>query len=351
VPLRSLKDPPSIKLSATLKYPTHMKLAPKYIKLTKKQDRGGVHANSSIPNYVAYLLVNGGEHPSSHITVGKGKLGPEAKPRFSGIGRAKAEQLYYKVLTEYLDPSSNFSDFSDAMDIACEEMRENKKHKINYRDCGRVNNAFAAVGLGEKDTDEDSWEDFLDNCVDIYNPHQDDADGDGVGDACAASTYWGLSERFVRPVKPQVKETKSGPTKGTFRSWVVNQTNASLEYRHVENGEETVNLSIEYQYDKPPQYLRPGETLKLHAEGKITVRKDFDRLYLFTLYYNKFTFKMGSYARTNSFSRDFEIEVPAITDDRKRFSIRVGVKALDCTPEYCNVTWTYEPRTGPMPQQ
>ncbi len=34
------------------------------------------------------------------------------------------------------------------------------------------------------DTDYDGAEDSVDNCLDLYNPAQGDADGDGIGDAC-----------------------------------------------------------------------------------------------------------------------------------------------------------------------
>lgn len=38
--------------------------------------------------------------------------------------------------------------------------------------------------LDLRDYDHDGWADFTDNCVDVSDPEQGDADGDGIGDAC-----------------------------------------------------------------------------------------------------------------------------------------------------------------------
>ncbi|MFD1019878.1 M4 family metallopeptidase [Thalassobacillus hwangdonensis] len=57
---------------------------------TEEGDWGGVHINSGIPNKAAYYTIN-------------------------SIGKSKAEQVYYRALTVYLTPNSNFSDARDAL--------------------------------------------------------------------------------------------------------------------------------------------------------------------------------------------------------------------------------------------
>lgn len=62
--------------------PSHMR---DYQVLNADVDRGGIHINSGIPNHAFYLFAT-----------------------TSGIGKNKAEQVYYKALTEGLMPSSKF---------------------------------------------------------------------------------------------------------------------------------------------------------------------------------------------------------------------------------------------------
>ncbi len=65
------------------------------IRYTGTSDNGGVHINSGIPNHVFYLLAEGGTNRTSGLSV-------------SGIGRTKAAAIFYRTLTVYLTPSSNF---------------------------------------------------------------------------------------------------------------------------------------------------------------------------------------------------------------------------------------------------
>ncbi|TKD71558.1 M4 family metallopeptidase [Pseudalkalibacillus hwajinpoensis] len=53
-------------------------------------DNGGVHTNSGIPNKAAYLTIQ-------------------------SIGKSKAEQIYYRALSVYLTPTSNFSEARSAL--------------------------------------------------------------------------------------------------------------------------------------------------------------------------------------------------------------------------------------------
>lgn len=109
--LRSLSDPSKYPVKADYvpygngegNYPSHMD---EYYDLPRSLDNGGVHINSSITNHAAYLI---GEK------IGKEKLG----------------QIFYRALTVYLTPTSNFSDARQAIvqsaaDIYGEESAEVK---------------------------------------------------------------------------------------------------------------------------------------------------------------------------------------------------------------------------------
>jgi Zn-dependent metalloprotease len=67
---------------------------------TRKGDNGGVHINSGIPNLVAYLIAQA--------------IGPE-----------KLEQIYYRTLTQYLTPNSDFSDAARATIRAAQDLYGN----------------------------------------------------------------------------------------------------------------------------------------------------------------------------------------------------------------------------------
>ncbi|WP_421385327.1 M4 family metallopeptidase [Bacillus salacetis] len=58
--------------------------------VTREGDWGGVHTNSGIPNKAAYYTIN-------------------------SIGKTKAENIYYRALTVYLTPYSDFSDARQAL--------------------------------------------------------------------------------------------------------------------------------------------------------------------------------------------------------------------------------------------
>ncbi|MFB7304113.1 M4 family metallopeptidase [Heyndrickxia sporothermodurans] len=93
--LRSMSNPNKFPVNAAYTpygngsgvYPKHMD---EFYHLPLNLDNGGVHVNSSIINHAAYLT---GEQ------IGKDKLG----------------QIYYRALTVYLTPDSNFSDARQAL--------------------------------------------------------------------------------------------------------------------------------------------------------------------------------------------------------------------------------------------
>ncbi|MGE8203182.1 M4 family metallopeptidase [Heyndrickxia sp. NPDC080065] len=112
--LRSMSNPSKFPVNASYKpygngsgvYPKHMD---EYYNLPLNLDNGGVHVNSSIINHAAYLT---GEQ------IGKYKLG----------------QIYYRALTVYLTPDSNFRDarqalIQSAIDIYGENSDEYKATK------------------------------------------------------------------------------------------------------------------------------------------------------------------------------------------------------------------------------
>ena len=82
---------------------------------TKKSfDNGGVHINSGIVNLAFYLLVEGGAHPRL------------AGSKIEGIGWEKAIDIFYKVFTLYLAPSSKFRDARDATVFIARELYSEK---------------------------------------------------------------------------------------------------------------------------------------------------------------------------------------------------------------------------------
>ena len=100
-----------------------------------KNDNGYVHSNSGIPNKAAYLTVAGGVHHGISV---------------EGIGRQKAEQIYYLAMTSYLSSATDsrwtFMQARYALLNACRQL---------YGDSGSeyatVKSAWAAVGIGEPD--------------------------------------------------------------------------------------------------------------------------------------------------------------------------------------------------------
>lgn len=132
------------------------------------------HANGLIFGSVMKLLVDG-------------RVGPVPDdPEVVGIGRAQAEQILYRALRLYFAPLTDFEDARWKMLRACEDfISRGNEFGIDYRECGSVLNAFAAVGIGERDSDRDTWIDSNDVCPDVYDPEQVDTDGDGEGDECS----------------------------------------------------------------------------------------------------------------------------------------------------------------------
>src|SRR5258706_868770 len=146
-----------------------------------EDDHGGVHTNSAIHNYVAYLLAVGGVHHS--ITV-------------QGIGAAKEAVLMLQNL--YTLPKN--AQFITARDNAVGwalYWAAGNDHGFTDFDVCQVRNAYAAVGIGVKGVDSncDGLEDFgdedqdyvvnkFDNCQGFASTDLSDLDKDGIGDVC-----------------------------------------------------------------------------------------------------------------------------------------------------------------------
>jgi Zn-dependent metalloprotease len=82
---------------------------------SRRADNGGVHINSGIPNHAHYLLAQ-------------------------AIGREKTEQIAYRALTQYLNPSANFVDAATASTRAAADL-------YGEADAAAVQQAFAQVGI------------------------------------------------------------------------------------------------------------------------------------------------------------------------------------------------------------
>lgn len=127
--LRSLSDPGSIYIGGYTEsgyYPDHYDQ--RYL---GTQDNGGVHINSSINNKAAHLITAGGTHYG--VTV-------------NGIGKAKAEKIFYRTLTLYLTSSSDFSQMRQAVTQAARDLYPDKNGQPSV-EVQAVTNAYDAVGV------------------------------------------------------------------------------------------------------------------------------------------------------------------------------------------------------------
>lgn len=109
-------------------------------------DGGGVHSNSGVPNHGYALLVDGGTYN-----------GVEVK----GIGLDKAAAIYFRAMTAYQTPTSDFADHADALAASCQDLvgapisklstaagaQPASAASIRRADCAQVTNAAAAVEL------------------------------------------------------------------------------------------------------------------------------------------------------------------------------------------------------------
>jgi Zn-dependent metalloprotease len=109
-------------------------------------DSGGVHSNSGVPNHGYALLVDGGTYNGQTVT---------------GIGLDKAAAIYFRAMTVYQTPTSDFGDHADALAASCRDLTGQPINRltvtpnappvaappITAADCAQVGTMAAAVEL------------------------------------------------------------------------------------------------------------------------------------------------------------------------------------------------------------
>lgn len=93
-------------------------------------DNGGVHINSGVNNKAAYLMVDGDTFNGYTVT---------------GIGIAKAVQIYYDTQTTKLTTNSVYADLYDALQQSCTELIG--QYGITADDCQSVSDAVNATEM------------------------------------------------------------------------------------------------------------------------------------------------------------------------------------------------------------
>jgi Zn-dependent metalloprotease len=105
-------------------------------------DGGGVHSNSGVPNHAYALLVDGGTYNGQTIAA---------------IGLTKAAHIYFRAMSVYQGPASDFADHADALEQSCSDLiganladlltGAPSGQVITPSDCAQVARAALAVEL------------------------------------------------------------------------------------------------------------------------------------------------------------------------------------------------------------
>lgn len=95
-----------------------------------QNDYGGVHGNSGIANLAYVLLVDGGTHPRGKSNI-----------QVPSLGMDKAEQIFYRALSTYMNSSTNFAGARTATEQAATDL-----YGATEKDA--VSKAWCAVGVG-----------------------------------------------------------------------------------------------------------------------------------------------------------------------------------------------------------
>ena len=112
-----------------------------------QEDNGGVHTNSGVPNHAFALLVDGGT--SGGVTVG-------------ALGLTKAVHIYWRAMTVYQTPISDFGEHADLLETSCADLTGidltdprtggPSGEVLTVADCAEVANAMDAVEMREPPT-------------------------------------------------------------------------------------------------------------------------------------------------------------------------------------------------------
>ncbi|WP_234734037.1 M4 family metallopeptidase [Tellurirhabdus bombi] len=100
--------------------------------ITTEEDNGGVHYNSGIPNYAFYLFATN-----------------------ASVGKDKAEKVYYRALTTYLTPKSQFVDLRLAVIRSTSDLFGEKSNEVKA-----AKEAFDAVGILENTKPQEPTKDL-----------------------------------------------------------------------------------------------------------------------------------------------------------------------------------------------
>lgn len=111
------------------------------------EDHGGVHTNMGIPSHAFALLVDGGDFNGRTVAA---------------IGLTKAAHLYWRAMSVYQGPTSDFADHADALEQSCSDLigidladlvtGSPSGQVMTAGDCASVTQAVAAVELRTEPT-------------------------------------------------------------------------------------------------------------------------------------------------------------------------------------------------------
>ncbi len=108
----------------------------------REDDNGGVHSNSGVPNHAFALLVDGGIYNGNEI---------------GAIGATKAARIYWRAMTIYQTPVTDFRNHADLLEASCQDLigaelfdlstGAPSAESISALDCIQVASAMTAVEM------------------------------------------------------------------------------------------------------------------------------------------------------------------------------------------------------------